>query len=140
MIEIRKITEEDLEALAEMNAQLFKETTNQQALQVFEDSLKKGIREACLLAKENEEIIGAVFAEEKDTYYPTSANIKSIFVSEKWQGKRIGETLIEKCLDELKKAQIQYVTLSVDPKNKTAISLYEKYGFVVSRLIYMKRF
>lgn len=140
MIKIRKITEEDLEALAEMNAQLFKETTNQQALQVFEDSLKKGIREACLLAKENEEIIGAVFAEEKDTYYPTSANIKSIFVSEKWQGKRIGETLIEKCLDELKKAQIQYVTLSVDPKNKTAISLYEKYGFEVSRLIYMKRF
>ena len=139
MIKIRKIAKEDLESLAELNAMLFKDTTKKHALWVFNHSLENGIQEACLVAVENGELIGAVFAEEKLTFYPNSANIKSIFVKEELQGKKIGETLIEKCLDALKKAGMNNVTLSVDPKNEAAISLYEKFGFEVSRVIYRKR-
>lgn len=140
MIKIRNITKEDLEILAKLNASIFKDTSKKQALGVFTNYLKKGIPDACLLAQENGNIIGAVFAEEKKTFYPNSSHIKSIFVKEKWQGKGIGRQLIEKCLDALEKAGMKNVSLSVDPKNRSAVSMYWKYGFKKFRVLYLKKF
>ena len=93
MIKIRKITKEDLEALSRLNAEIFKDTSQKQALEVFRLSLKKGIPDACLLAQENRNIIGAVFAEEKTTFHKNSAHIKSIFVKVEWQRKKIGKSI-----------------------------------------------
>jgi ribosomal protein S18 acetylase RimI-like enzyme len=140
MIKIRKITTDDLEILAKLNASIFKDTSEKHALWVFNHSLENGVPDACLVAEENGEIIGAVFAEEKKTFYPDSSHIKSIFVKEKWQGKGIGRQLIEKCLDALEKAGMKNVSLSVDPKNRSAVSMYEKFDFKKFRVLYLKKF
>jgi ribosomal protein S18 acetylase RimI-like enzyme len=139
MIKIRNITKEDLEPLAQLNAKIFKDTSKEHARWVFEHSLKNGIPGASLIAMEGDEIVGAIFAEEKMTFYSNSANIKSIFVREEFRGKGIGESLIEKCLLALGRAGMKNVSLSVDPKNEAAVSLYEKYGFEAYRVQYLKR-
>jgi ribosomal protein S18 acetylase RimI-like enzyme len=138
MIKIRRIRGDDLKKLAELNAETFKDTSEKQALFVFKNSYEKGIKQACLLAQENGEIIGAVFVEEKLTFYSKAAHIKSIFVKKGWQRRGIGKRLMENCLEVLKKKGINTVSLSVDIENKSAISLYKKYGFEPFRMLFRK--
>jgi len=136
-MKIRKIQEADLTVLAKLNADIFGDTKEKQALKVFRDCLKNGVRDACLLAEEGE-IIGAVFTEKKLTFSEKAAGIKSIFVKKKCRGKGVGRILLGRCVSALRKKGYKSVSLTVDRKNKNAISIYEKSGFRPFRIMYLK--
>lgn len=49
------------------------------------------------------------------------------------QGKGLGRTLLEKFVEESRAKGYHSVVLSVEAENKSAIALYEKFGFKISR-------
>lgn len=136
---IRKMKQEDIPPLAELNARIFEDTSKEQAAKVFSASFRSGVEEACLVAEEGGNIIGSIIAERKLTFSRNTAGIKSFFVVEEHQKKGVGKALLDKCLSALKDAGIESVSLSVEPGNEAAISLYEKSGFKLFRLKYMKK-
>lgn len=138
-MEIRSAREEDLRVLAAMDAEIFNDTVEGQALLTFRDAWKRRIDGACLVAEENQEIIGAIIAEELVTFLENSSRITSLFVKKEWQGKGVGGKLMEMALSALKEKGYGNVSLTVALDNKKAISLYEKEGFRPFRMIYLKK-
>ena len=136
---IREMEQDDIPALARLNCSIFKDTDESLAGRVFSDSFGKRVEGASLVAEDNGSIIGAIIAERKTTFYPKAAGIKSFFVMEEYRGRGIGKMLLAKCLAALKGAGIESVSLTVDPDNKGAISVYEDEGFGLFRLKYLKR-
>ncbi len=137
-MKIRKIRKDDLQILATLNAQIFKDTTKNQALKTFEEAWKKRIPDGCLVAEEDQKILGAIIVEKKVTFRKKSSGITSIFVKKEWQSKGVGKELIERSLAVLKKNGYKNVSLTVALDNDRAISLYEKYGFKAYRMLYLK--
>lgn len=138
-MEIRKIKENDLPLLAALNTEIFGDTTKTQALKVFREAWKKRVDGACLVAEENGKIIGAVIAVKILTFYPKAATVNTIFVRKEYRKRGVGNSLMEKCLEGLKKKGITNISLTVDMKNKNAIPLYEKHGFKPFRMLYLKK-
>ncbi len=137
-MKIREVGEGDIQTLADLNSEIFGETSKEQAVKVFSNSFQNRIPGACLVAEEGQ-VVGAIIAERKMTFTPNAAGIKSFFVMKEYQGKGIGKKLLEKCLTALKEAGIETVSLTADPENKSAISVYENSGFEIFRLMYLKR-
>lgn len=136
---IREMRRDDVPALAKLNCIVFRDTEEERAAAVFSNSFMNRVEGSCLVAEDDGEIIGAIIAERKTTFYPNAAGIKSFFVMEGCRGKGIGKALLQKCLFSLKEAGIESVSLAVDPDNKEAISVYENAGFGLFRLKYLKR-
>ncbi|MCL4385323.1 MAG: GNAT family N-acetyltransferase [Actinobacteria bacterium] len=57
------------------------------------------------------------------------AFIHSFYIKKGFRNKGIGSILLKKSIEILKKDNIKKLELTVDPKNQTAIRLYEKFGF-----------
>jgi ribosomal protein S18 acetylase RimI-like enzyme len=55
--------------------------------------------------------------------------LSKMAVDEKFQGKRIGNVLVDYCLKEAKRLQLEKVILYSNTTLGPAIHLYEKYGF-----------
>lgn len=136
---IRRMEQEDIAPLADLNARIFGDTSPEQAARVFSASFRSGVKGACLVAQEEGRIIGGIIAERKIAFSRNAAGIKSFFVMEEHQKKGLGKALLEGCISALKDAGIESVSLSVEPGNEAAISLYEKTGFELFRLKYIKK-
>jgi len=65
------------------------------------------------------------FSKENDTEY----ELVKMFVDEAYRGKGISKTLLDRCLEEAKKLHAHKVILYSNSQLKTALKLYEKYGF-----------
>ncbi|CAN5125013.1 hypothetical protein BH11BAC5_BH11BAC5_41770 [soil metagenome] len=59
----------------------------------------------------------------------TIFELSKMAVEEKFQGKNIGNVLIDHCLSEAKRLQLEKVILYSNTTLGPAIHLYEKYGF-----------
>ena len=82
---------------------------------------------AIFLAKAGNEIVGsAALIQEK----PGEFELAKMAVTEAWQGKGISKMLIEKCIGKAKDLGAVKLFLVSNSKLSTALSLYEKYGFV----------
>lgn len=57
------------------------------------------------------------------------AFIHSFYISKGYRSRGYGKKLLEGALNILKKSDIHTVELTVDPENKVAYRLYERYGF-----------
>ena len=67
-----------------------------------------------------------------DMNNPENAYLMSVAVLPDFKGQNVGTALLEYALDGLKEYGITKVTLTVDPANFTALSVYrEKLGFTV---------
>lgn len=53
-----------------------------------------------------------------------------IAISELYKGKGFGKKMLSHLLDTANEAKADYIYLSVDIDNKTAINLYERFGFL----------
>lgn len=60
------------------------------------------------------------------------AFLSMIIVSNAFQGKGIGKSLMKELMDECTESKMEKVVLEVDKSNAQAIGFYEKYGFVKS--------
>ena len=76
---------------------------------------------------EEEEIVSV--AEIMRTFDTKDAYIYGFFTKEKFSGKGYGSVLLEFVINEMEKAGIEALTLTVDPKNEKAVNLYLKHGF-----------
>ena len=61
------------------------------------------------------------------------AHITSVSVLKEWQGNRVAHLLINKCIEYARNAGMEQVALEVAKGNLSAITLYEKNGFVVTQ-------
>lgn len=66
-----------------------------------------------------------------DIYDPQSLEIERIYVTKEFQGKGLGNTLINKAIDVAKIREKLYVWLGVWEKNNKAIQFYKRNGFYV---------
>ncbi len=79
------------------------------------------------LAKAGDDIVGsAALLQEK----PGEFELAKMAVTEAFQGKGISKLLIEKCIAQARELQAIKIFLVSNSKLNTALSLYEKYGFV----------
>lgn len=78
------------------------------------------------LAKEGDEIVGTLglINEGNDEY-----ELAKMAVAPAFRGKGISKLLIEKCIEKAKELKAKKIILFSNSQLKTAISLYEKYGF-----------
>lgn len=77
-------------------------------------------------AQNEEEIIGtaALMREEEGVF-----ELVKMAVVPAWRGKGISKLLMEKCLDTARQKKVKKITLFSNSQLKTALKLYEKYGF-----------
>ena len=81
---------------------------------------------AIYLAKSGNEIIGsaAIINEEHGVY-----ELAKMTVAPAFRGQGISKLLIEKCLEQAKSLHAKKILLFSNSQLRSAISLYEKYGF-----------
>ncbi len=135
----RRIRPEDVRALAKLNSEIFGDTTPAMAASVFRDSLSRAIAGGCLVAVEDGGIAGAVITSREITFQGPGAHIRSLFVAGSRRGEGIGKALLFRAVSAARKAGCRSLSLTVEPGNRGAISLYEKAGFRRTRLRYSKR-
>ena len=82
---------------------------------------------------EDEEIVSA--AEIMRTFDTKDAYIYGFFTKEKFARKGYGSVLLDFVINEMEKAGIEAVTLTVDPANEKAVKLYLKHGFEKAELL-----
>lgn len=91
----------------------------------------------CLVALENEKLIGAVwgrlFSEKNKGYgfLDSETPELSIAINKQCRGIGIGTKLIEGIIDVYQTLQVKSISLSVDKKNR-AFALYKKLGFSIA--------
>jgi GNAT superfamily N-acetyltransferase len=76
--------------------------------------------------KENEEIIAtAGLWKENETDY----ELVKMYVDHRFRGRGISKLLLDRCLQEAKQLKAKKIFLYSNSQLKTALQLYEKYGF-----------
>ncbi len=95
-----------------------------------EEEWRKRIQNA-LFAMSNDEPIGMIvfiFGNKIKTKH--TANIFGVYVSDNYRGEGVGKKLLESVLLLIQENKdIAKVKLTVNPEQKVAVKLYEKYGF-----------
>lgn len=84
-------------------------------------------RGGCIfLAMEGEKVIGTagLWKENEDEY-----ELVKMFVDPAYRGQGISKILLDRCLSEAEKLNARNVILYSNSQLKTALGLYEKYGF-----------
>lgn len=102
--------------------------TESHDLEVLDDPQKFVINKGgCIfLGMDGDKMIAtAGLSKENDTEY----ELVKMFVDEAYRGQGISKILLERCLEEAKKLQAHKVILYSNSQLKTALKLYEKYGF-----------
>jgi len=146
-LNIRAIGIEDVLALQNIARETFSEMF---ADYNSADNLKKYLDEKFTVAKLSEELnhphskfYFAQIGEEVVGYLKTNTGeaqtelmnlnafeIQRIYVLQAYHGKKVGQLLIEKALEEARKTTCAYVWLGVWEENNRAIRFYSKNGFI----------
>lgn len=83
----------------------------------------------CFEAWAGGQLVGLVAAYCTDTESRT-AFITSVSVLPGWQGRGIASQLVSHCIAYAERSGFRRIELEVNGQNKTAVSLYEKHGFL----------
>lgn len=120
-IEVKLMTLDDLETIKDILASDFDEFWN---YNVFKEELQSE-NSKYLVAKLNNEIIG--FAGIKIII--DKADIMNIVTKKTYRNQGIGTLLLSKIIYLCKKLNLNSISLEVNEINKSAIHLYENFGF-----------
>jgi len=125
-IEYLALNENSLKTIDELNS-LFPNWKREHVLKKIQDTINK--KDYRFVAKSKGTIIAHVKVNLKKSIHEHIADISSLIVLDEFRRKGIGLNLMKYALSKLP-VQIKLVTLAVDNKNKKAIKLYKKMGFV----------
>jgi ribosomal protein S18 acetylase RimI-like enzyme len=76
------------------------------------------------------EVIGMIIAELRiDPFGTSEGYIKQVFLKEGYRGLGIGELLLKKAIDHLKKIKVEKIKVNIKEKAKQAANLYSKMKF-----------
>lgn len=147
IIEIQRVTEQDIDQLQKIGKQTFQETFSAGNT---EDNMKKYLEEGFSVEKLTAEIndtnaefyfatidgnaigylklnFGQSQTELKDD---KALEIERIYVLKEFHGKQVGQLLYEKAMQIARQKGADYVWLGVWEENPRAINFYKKNGFV----------
>ncbi|MDD4251066.1 MAG: GNAT family N-acetyltransferase [Candidatus ainarchaeum sp.] len=125
IVEFEEITENSLKNIAELQ-KIFPNWTRENAIKKLRKTIaKKDLR---FIGKTNGELIAHLKITLKKSNHSHIAEMNSLIVKELHRRKGLATKLITFSISKLPK-NIKIITLTVDSKNKTAISLYKKIGF-----------
>ena len=96
----------------------------------FVDDISKNEFSRYFVLKDNDEIIGY------SGYWLSFENcdLVNIAIKEKWRGQKYGQKLLNLTILEAIKEGCEFMHLEVRPSNIKAINLYEKSGFIKTRV------
>ena len=121
MLRIREIEMDDLEQIAQLEAQLFHTPWSLTGL--FSFFLREDVK--FLVALEGEKIVGycgiVTVLDEGD--------VVKVAVDQEYQGQGIGTALMENLIQRMQESGVRTIHLEVRQSNESAIALYRKMGF-----------
>jgi ribosomal protein S18 acetylase RimI-like enzyme len=142
-IKIRKATDRDISSVADLIVRskrlnnefdpLFTvvEDARRRTEKYVSDSLRsKGV--LVLVATEGEKVIGMLRAEMRDRvfYKPTrGGHITDFYVLPEFRRKNLGNVVLEKASEQLRKMGAEMITAEVPTQNEIAVKFYTKRGF-----------
>ena len=121
-VNIRPFEARHVDAVAQIEQESFRDPWSKNA---YEDELKNPLAHYVIAEADGQAVGYAGFWHIMDEGHVTNVAVKKSF-----RGQGIGKMLMRALLDEVKKEQIEAVTLEVRVSNTPAIRLYEKMGFV----------
>ncbi|MET0237994.1 MAG: GNAT family N-acetyltransferase [Kibdelosporangium sp.] len=126
---IRRARLDDLSRVQELDAEVFKDLAYQAfTLRQLFDLHAPG----WVLAEQGAALVGySLIAPDFDR---STAWLLALGVRSDCRRKKIGARLLERSLESLQSVDVKHVTLTVDPGNEHAITLYKKTGFLVKEL------
>ena len=142
MIEVKKLPPDRWKDYRDLRLEALKSdplafgSSYEEEKDLAEDEWKKRINNA-LFALSNDKPVGMiVYIINNKIKTKHIANIFGIYVKKEYRGKGIGKKLIESVIKNIQKnVNVSKIELAVNPEQKAAVKLYEKYGFeLVGRL------
>lgn len=121
MINIRYMTEEDIEQVSEIEKATFSFPWSAQA---FKDSINR-TDTIYLVACEGNTIVGYCGL----WNIVNEGNINNVAVSSKYRGQQVGFKMLTRLIELGNEQNIEAYTLEVRQSNEVAIKLYQKLGF-----------
>ncbi len=140
-IKIREATKNDLEQYANLQKNNYKEysTIIRKKIPFNEKTVKKEFIDAVkkknrliIILEVNGKVLSYLISSITENFYGKKDYIDDVFVVKNERGKGYATKLIYEFMKMLKKQKGGTVRLGVDPKNKSAIKLYNKLGFKVT--------
>jgi ribosomal-protein-alanine N-acetyltransferase len=117
------MTDDDLDAVTDLEAQLFPDAWSRQA---FEESLADDSWGG-LIAEHQEVMAGYAFY----TITDAEAHLTNIAVVPEQRRKSVAKVLLDRILEVVIRRNCEYLMLEVRPDNRAAIAFYEKHGFTL---------
>ena len=138
MIEIKKLSESRWKDFKDLRLESLKTepaafgSSYEEEIRLSKKEWKRRINNS-LFAFLNEKPIGMIlYIFNKKIKTNHIANIFGVYVKKEYRGRGIGKKLIESVISQIKKNKnIIKINLTVNPKQKSAVKLYEKYGFKI---------
>jgi peptide alpha-N-acetyltransferase len=93
-----------------------------------------------LLAREGDELVGVVIGKMRNhvSHYGERINrgyIAMLAVDKRQRGKGLGSLLVEKLIERMQDIGADEVILETEVTNKTALRLYERFGFIRDKFL-----
>ncbi|MFW9785212.1 MAG: GNAT family N-acetyltransferase [Candidatus Heimdallarchaeota archaeon] len=137
-IKIDLATPEQIDALRELTKQLVEGLGQDFDPKRFDWGISRRIydklqRHGILIAVDedkDDEVVGMVIAELRiDPFGTSEGYIKQVFLKEEYRGKGIGELLIKKAIEHLRKIKVEKIKVNIKEQAKLAANLYAKMHF-----------
>ena len=90
---------------------------------------KSKIKPILLVAEENKQIVGFIWAHFIQYGFFKYGTIDELFVKKESRGKGIGSSLLKKAIKKLQNLKAKIILVGTEKENKEAIKLYKKVGF-----------
>jgi ribosomal protein S18 acetylase RimI-like enzyme len=122
-IHLRAMTEEDLPAVAEVDASAFAPFWTNSL-----DSLRRAFPQSTYsTVMESDE---GLLAYQLSTGHPLGAHLARLAVRKEAQGNRLGEALVADLILHIRQRGLSRLTVNTQSDNRTSLSLYQKMGFL----------
>ena len=152
MINIRKVSTKDLDAISNLYMQL------NEAESPFDNNLDKNYyhteenkqrilkeirsrKQTFLVAEENHQVIGCIngYIDDGPYYIEKVAYLNNLCVDKNFRKQGIGKLLINAFYEKMKEQGAKFVKLNAFKGNHPAVSFYEKEGFTEYSVYYQKK-
>ena len=137
-IRIEIATPEVIDSLEDLTRELVEGLGQKFDLKRFEWGIQRRLydplqRHGILIAVEEDEenlVVGMIIAELRiDPFGSSEGYIKQVFLKKNYRGRGIGELLVRKAIEHLKKIKVEKIKVNIKEKAKEATNLYSKMKF-----------
>ena len=129
-MKIRNATKKDKRSISELYYELHpveeKENKEKGLLVPIE---KSKIKPVLLVAEENKQIVGFIWAHFIQYGFFKYGTIDELFVKKEFRGKGVGSALLKKAIKKLQNFKAKIILVGTEKENKEAIKLYKDVGF-----------